>query len=313
MLQPTNDPFAALQGALAPQYRRDQGGPSRAGCSPLDRPQVPGRGPHHRAAAAPEHRRRPRRGYGRWTALLCDGRGGGREPPGSARPRGEAADRGGHPDRGGSGLRARRSRQGRRRPPRREAGERPARAGHRPGAPRRLRHRARDGGGCRQQHRPGRRGRYSRLHEPGAGRRRGGGQPERPVRIGCRRLRDARRASALPGHQSRRGLQTHRRASPSDRAAPGGVPEGAGGRRDESAGKAPRGAVADRGGAPSGRRRRADAAGRPIAAPGRGNRRCGGRSSRPRHHDRTGKAGRRPAGRRESAAFHPGAAVRQPA
>ena len=170
MTTPTLDLFAALQAVLEPQYRLERelgrGGmgvvflatdttldrrvaikavhPELA-AHPVHRPPVPGRSPHHRPAAAPQHRRGPHRRKRRRPALLRDGRGRRREPPAAARPRAAAGPGHGPPHRGRPGRGARRGRPGRGGAPGREAGERAARPGHRARPAGRLRHRARDG------------------------------------------------------------------------------------------------------------------------------------------------------------------------
>ena len=66
---------------------RHQGGASRARRPPVDRPPLPGRGPHHRPAPPPQHRRGSRRRQRRRPALLRHGRGRRARASASGSPR----------------------------------------------------------------------------------------------------------------------------------------------------------------------------------------------------------------------------------
>ena len=291
---------------------RHQGGAPGAGRPPIDRSPVPGRGPHHRPAPPPQHRRRSHRRHGRRPPLLRHGRSRRGEPPPASHPGGPTRSRRCRAHRGRCRGRARCGRPCRGRAPGCEARERPARPAHRARAPGGLRHRSGHGGRGQREYRAGRGGRHSGLHEPRAGGRRRGGPPQRPLRAGHRRVRDAGRPPAVPGSQPRGGLQAHRRAPGADRSDLPRLPASAGRGDHEGAGEASRRAVAERRGASSGDGRRAPAsrAERPAARSRRGSAR--GRGGADRRGGRTGPPQRRSSGRRESAAFDPGAPLRQP-
>ena len=116
----------------------------------------------------------------------------------------------------------------RRDPPRHQAREHPPGAGTRPA--RRLRHRPGGGPGHGRGADPrGHRGRYSEVHGAGAGRRRVGGFPERPLLARVRALRDARRRR--PVHRTIRARHHRAEHAGPGAAGAGSAARGAGGAR----------------------------------------------------------------------------------